>query len=221
MHLALAQALQDRLHAGDELSLGSTILSARHLLTIKSGLIVHLYNIEEATMSAVIDLLGDAVGSASPSSWAPDALREWLREHAVARVDGAEENRLKTVHAMSLQLLTHAPLGPQRLKKPTGTWSDKKISTFARRMGVEFTLERDMWVRIAADPKYGDKTPLEFLAERRNALAHGRRSFEDGAADLTLTTIQELADVTLDYLFQAADAFQRYVNEQKFLAVAS
>jgi hypothetical protein len=59
-------------------------------------------------------------------------------------------------------------------------------------------------------------SPLEFLADRRNAIAHGRRSFEDGASDLTLEDIGDLADVTLDYLELAVGAFQSYLDGQHF-----
>lgn len=219
-HLALAQALEDRLLAGDELSIGSTILSARHLLTIKSGLLVHLYNIEEAIMSAAIDLVGQAVGAVAPKDWSQFALKEWLREHGVGRVDGGDDTRLESIHSMSLKLLAVTPLGPQKLKKPSGTWSDKLIYMFTQRIGMEFTLSAGLWPRIAKRTEFGDRTPLEFLAERRNALAHGRRSFEDGASDLTLAQIDEIASVTLDYLEEAASAFEAYVTGQKYLATA-
>ena len=83
---------------------------------------------------------------------------------------------------------------------------------------MEFILPEEMWRRIAQKPALGDTSPLEFLAERRNAIAHGRRSFEEGAKDLTLNDIGELANVTLDYLELAADAFQAYIDQKRYLA---
>lgn len=217
-HFALAVALDDRIFAGDEVSIGETKLSSRHLLTMKSGLLVHLYNIVEATMSRAIKLVGGAVGTVPPRHWSTNALREWLRENAVARAEGSEDTRLTTVHNMSMLLLGDAPLGPQRLKKPSGTWDDKLVATFARRLGVELNLSETMWRRVARRPEFREMSPLEFLADRRNALAHGRRSFEEGAKDLALAQIRELADVTLDYLELAAAAFQDYVDGNGHLA---
>ena len=219
-HYALAVALQDRMFAG-EVSIGETELSARHVLTLKSGLIVHLYNIVEATMTRVSDMMGEAVGSTPPSRWSDKALREWLREHAVSRAEGSEDNRLDTVYGASRLLLGDGPMGPQKLKKPSGSWSDKLIVRFAQRLGVDFQLTEEMWRRIAPRAEFRDESPLEFLAERRNAIAHGRRSFEDGASDLTLEAIRELADVTLDYLNFVVDAFQSHVDGDRHLAVAS
>jgi hypothetical protein len=216
-HYALALALEGRIFAGDEISIGETKLSARHLLTIKSGLIVHLYNIVESTMSLIIGIVGDAVGSEPPSRWSEGALREWLREHAVVRVNGNEDARLQTMFGTSRMLLSEVPLGRQQLRKPSGTWTDKHIATFAERLGFNFRLPDDMWRRISPRADFGDMTPLEFLADRRNALAHGRRSFEEGARDLTLAQIQDLSNVALDYLGLTVQAFQGYVEGRNYV----
>lgn len=220
-HFGLAQALEHRIFAGEELSIGETRLSSRHLLTMKSGLIVHLYNIIEATMSRVMDIVGAAFGATPPRTWSENALREWLREHAVARADGGEDTRLKTLHSVSLLLMGENPLGPQQLRKPPGTWTDKHISIFAGRLGADLNLSEDIRRRIAPRTEFRDKSPIAFVADRRNAIAHGQRSFEEGANDLTLAQIRELADVALDYLDITAAAFQNYVDHNRYLANAS
>lgn len=218
-HFAVAVALEDRIFAGEDVSIGEIKLSSRHLLTMKSGLIVHLYNIVEATMTRAIESVGDALGTAPPRRWSENSLREWLREHAVARVDGGEDARLRAVHGVSILLLGETPPGPQRLRKPPGSWTDKHIAMLAERLGVDFTLPPEMWRRIAPRPEFGDRGPLEFVAERRNALAHGRRSFEEGANDLVLSQIKELAETTMDYLDLAGVAFQEYIDRSKYLVI--
>jgi hypothetical protein len=219
-HFALAAALEDRMML--DASLGNVNLSARHINTLKSGLIVHLYNIEEAIMSQAMHFLGVALGAADPRRWTEYSMREWLRQTIVSRTsEGSEDGRLTTVYEASNVLLTQEILGPQQLKKPTGTWDDKLIATFAGRMNVTFNMPPEMWTRIAATPTYGDKTPLQFLADRRNAIAHGRRSFEDGAGDLGLADIRKLADITLDYMGYAADAFQAHIENDAYLVPAT
>lgn len=219
-HFVLAVALENQMFL--DASLGSVSLSVRHINTIKSGLIVHLYNIEEALMIQAMKLLGDALGAVDPRRWTEYSLKEWLREAIVSRTtEGNEDGRLTTVFTTSNLLLTQSTLGPQKLKKPSGTWDDKVIAKFIERMNVAFEMPAQMWTRIAASAKYGEKTPLQFLAARRNAIAHGRRSFEDGASDLDLNEIRMLADVTLDYLFYAADAFQKHVVTEAHLVPAT
>ncbi len=215
-HFDLAVALEDRMMLDSVL--GNISLSVRHINTIKSGLIVHLYNIEEAIMSQTLKLLGRALGSSDPRNWTEHSLKEWLRESVVNRTkEGDENRRLATVFQKSRMLLTQTTMGQQKLKKPPGTWDDKAIAEFSRRMNVAFQMPPEMWAKIASTSKYGDMTPLEFLADRRNAIAHGRRSFEDGADDLILTDIRDLASITLDYLTYTVDSFQKHVEENAHL----
>lgn len=221
VHLALAQSMDKRLFEGDTVSIGETILTARHLLTVKSGLIIHLYNIVEAVMTRTIDEVGQAVRVTSPQEWTTETLREWLRSHASIGIEGNEDSRLNIVHEAALKLLTINPINELRFKKPSGSWSDKLILEFSRRLNVNFPLTPDIARKIAPSSQYGDMTPLEFLADRRNAIAHGRRSFENGASDLTLSQIQNLANVTIDYMECTVNAFQVFLNEQRYRVAAN
>ena len=90
-----------------------------------------------------------------------------------------------------------------------------------RRVSMKFDMPPELWLRIKAAPQYGDKTPLQFLAERRNAIAHGRRSFEEGANDLQLSDIRNLADTVLDYMHHVVEAFQDHVDSSAHLVPAA
>lgn len=215
-HFALATALDAQLTESEPVQVGDLALSVRHLMTVKSGLVVHVYNIVEATMSRIMDELGRAVRSAQPTEWSHSALREWLRHSAAFGIDGTEDTRLDVVHRAALQLLLHNPIEVLRFKKPSGTWSDKVIHKFAQRLSVPFALNANVGPKIASKPRYGDKSAMEFLAERRNAIAHGRRSFEDGATDLTISDIREIADITMDYMEFTVVAFQAFITENRF-----
>lgn len=221
-HLALAGALEDRLILETDNTIGSISLSARHINTIKSGLLIHLYNIEEAIMTQALRYIGDALGAVEPRRWTEPTLREWLRGSVVSRIgEGGEDGRLETIFTSSSLLLGTAAPGPQPLKKPTGTWDDKAIALFLQRMGINCTMPPSMWIRIKAAPIYGDRTPLQFLADRRNAIAHGRRSFEEGASDLQLTDVQMLADIVLDYLGFVVKAFYDHVEADAHVSPAT
>lgn len=217
-HFALAKALEDRMVLDDS-SLGSISLSARHINTIKSGLLIHLYNIEEAIMTQALSYIGEALGSVEPRRWTQSTLREWLRGGVISRIgEGGEDGRLETVFASSNLLLGSTAPGPQPLKKPSGTWDDKKIALFLQRMDIECNLPASMWTRIRAAPLYGDRTPLQFLADRRNAIAHGRRSFEDGASDMQLADVLALSGIVLDYLGFIVQAFHDHVTTDAHVA---
>jgi hypothetical protein len=220
-HFSLAEALQDRMMLEDA-SLGSINLSARHVNTIKSGLIIHLYNIVEALMTQSLGDLGSALGKVDPRRWTEHSLKEWLRENIVDRTsEGNEDARLTVAYEKSSRLLGTETLGPQTLKKPSGTWNDKVIALFFRRMSIRCEMPPEMWLRIVSSARYGDKTPLEFLADRRNAIAHGKRSFENGASDLELQDIRGLADITLDYIGYTVKAVERHVESGSYQAAVA
>lgn len=218
-HLGLAQAMEERLLEGESVSIGETALTVRHLMTIKSGLMVHLYNIVEALMSRVIDEVGGAVKASPPDEWSINTLKEWLRFSASISLDGNEDSRLEVIHKAALKLLMVEPIEQLRFKKPSGTWSDKVIFQFSKRLNVALNTPQELKIKIKKSAIYGDKTPLEFLADRRNAIAHGRKSFERGAVDLSLSDIKNLADVTIEYMEHVATSFQAFVDEKHYLAV--
>lgn len=217
-HFVLAQSIEERLLDGEPVSIGETALTVRHLMTIKSGLIVHLYNIVEALMSRAIDEVAGAVRESPPDDWSTNTLKEWLRFSASIGLDGNEDSRLEIVHKAALKLLMIEPIEHLKFKKPSGTWSDKVISKFSQRLNVNLNTSAELESKIKKSTSYGDKTPLEFLADKRNAIAHGRQSFERGAADLSLTEIKSLADVTIEYMEHVATAFQEFINNKQYLS---
>ena len=218
-HLGLAQAMEGRLLEGESVSIGETALTVRHLMTIKSGLIVHLYNIVEALMSRAIEEVGGAVKASPPDKWSISTLKEWLRFSASIGLDGNEDSRLEVVHKAALRLLMVEPIERLRFKKPSGTWSDKVIFEFSKRLIVALNTPPELIIKIKKNATYGDKSPLEFLADRRNAIAHGRQTFERGAVDLSLSDIKNLADVTIEYMEHVVTAFQAFVDNKDYLAV--
>lgn len=215
-HFTLARAMEDRIFEGQVVSIGETKLSVRHVMTLKSGLLVHLYNVVEATMAGVMEAVGSAIGAVPPTEWTDAALKEWLRKHAAVLSEGGEEGRLKIAHSAARNLLGTVSLDARSLKKPSGTWTDELVYTLAKRLGVRIRLSPDLYRRLQKRGDLRDLTPLGFVADRRNAIAHGRRSFEDGAKEIPLVRIRELADATFDFLDPVVEAFEGYVEQEGF-----
>lgn len=215
-HYTVARALEDRILAGDAVSIGEANLSVRHLMTIKSGLIIHIYNIFEATMTGVLGTVGRALVSVPPTQWTENALREWLRNHAPASLEGNQDSRLETIHNAASLLLHGIPQNAHSLKKPSGTWSDHLVFTFATRLNVRIRMPPDLHVRLQKQAELADLTPPMFVAKRRNTIAHGRRTFEEGARDLVLPQMRRIADTTFDFLECSVDAFDDYVMNERY-----
>ena len=215
-HFALVRAMEDKIFEGQVVSIGETELSIRHLMTMKSGLLVHLYNVVEATMNGVMETVGLAIGAVPPTEWTDAALKEWLRKHAAVLSEGGEEGRLKIAHSAARNLLGTVAADRRSLKKPSGTWTDELVYTVAKRLGIRLRLPPDLYRRLRKRPDLRDLTPVGFVADRRNAIAHGRRSFEDGAKEIPLALVRELADVTFDFLDPVAEMFEGYVTTEGF-----
>lgn len=218
-HLAFAMAVEERLVDGDPVELGAFNVGVRHLMTIKSGLIIHLYNIVEALMTKAISGVATAVQASPPGEWSPDTLREWLRYSASIDLNGNEDSRLKVVHGAARKLLQVDPIDSLNFKKPSGTWSDKVIVSFSKRLNVNFPLNKEIAAVVKKEERYGGRTPLEFLADRRNDIAHGVRTFEHGAQDLTLSDISELYGSSILYMEHAIAAFELFIKDKKYLSV--
>lgn len=220
-HFALARALEDQIFEGQTVLIGETEISVRHLMTMKSGLVVHLYNIVEATMSGVMTMVGRAIGSVPPTQWTENSLNEWLRKHAATVSDGGEEGRLEIARRASRYLLRSIPLEAHTIKKPSGSWDDATIYTLAKRLGVNLKAQfpPEVHRQLKKRPDLRDMTPPGFVADRRNAIAHGRRTFEDGAKELVLSQIAELADIIFSFLGYVVDAFDAYVSAESYRVV--
>jgi hypothetical protein len=72
--------------------------------------------------------------------------------------------------------------------------------------------------RGAYEPTYrNETTALEYLANRRNSIAHGSSTFEEGAYDLTLHEIDELANKILPYLKEVSISYREYLKNKRYL----
>jgi hypothetical protein len=75
--------------------------------------------------------------------------------------------------------------------------------------------------RAAYECAYRDETTaLTYLARRRNDIAHGATTFEEGAHDLTLDEIDKLAKRVLPFLKAVTESYEVFLSSKSYLAVA-
>ena len=63
-----------------------------------------------------------------------------------------------------------------------------------------------------------DISRLGFVRKRRNELAHGVLTFEEGTRDRTFDDLRELVDVISKYLGVVVDCFQMFLVSCQYLA---
>ena len=58
---------------------------------------------------------------------------------------------------------------------------------------------------------------MKYLASRRNAIAHGATTFEEGARDHTLDEIEKLAARILPFLKAVAESYEAFLDAKDYL----
>jgi hypothetical protein len=76
-HLFVARLLEARVNdvVGDD----DAQIEIRHVNTLKSGLLIHLYNIVEAITTRTMKVVGRTVVTEKPKLWTESVLKEWVR----------------------------------------------------------------------------------------------------------------------------------------------
>ena len=215
-HLFVARLLEARVDeaVGDD----EAQVEVRHVNTLKSGLLIHLYNIVEAVTTRTMQVVGQTVVAEKPKLWTDALLKEWVR---AAIWDGEErigEGAFTRLANISGALAAGDALEAFKIKGEPGSWDDAAIKKLAKRLGCQLVLSRA--IRHAAfEPAYlNEMTAMKYLASRRNAIAHGATTFEDGARGHTLDEIKELSRRVLPFLKAVAESYEAFLNTKVYLA---
>lgn len=215
-HLSVARLLEARV---DEVMTGEKAqVEVRHINTLKSGLLIHLYNIVEAVSSRTLKVVGQTVVTEKPKLWTEAMLKEWVRS---AIWDGEErlgDGAVTRLANVSSVLASGGSPEAFMVKGEPGSWDDAAIKKVAKRLGCHLVLSRAI-SRAVSEPAYrDDMTAMKYLANRRNAIAHGVTTFEDGARDHTLGEIAELAGRVFPFLKAVAKSYEAFLDTKGYLA---
>jgi len=216
-HLSVARMLEARV---DETARDGDIhVEVRHINTLKSGLLVHLYNIVEAISTRTLENVGQVVASEKPGQWTESVLKEWVRAAVWGSDEKIGEAALNNLTKISSSLAAGGNLDAFVVKGVPGSWDDSAISKIAQRLGCDLILSEPV-KRAAYETKYrNDTSALRYLALRRNDIAHGNTTFEEGAYDLTLNDIDELATRVLPFLEEVTKSYDKFLENKDFLKI--
>lgn len=184
---------------------------------LKSGLLLHLYNVVEAVMSKVLEEIALAAQSHVPRNWCDGLLQEW----AIGRVNLSRDILIQSAETRIVKLLHEAversAVTQVSIRRRSGNWSDNEIVKLAQ--ALQCTLSISEPVNLAAcETDFEDqKSPMNYIRHMRNQLAHGNLSFVEGARHLPSARLQELCDTVANYMKEVADAFDQYIDNQNFL----
>jgi hypothetical protein len=214
-HLKIARMLESRVD--ESLDEGGDQIEVRHVNTVKSGLLIHLYNIVEAITTRTLETVGRTIVTERPALWKEKVLNEWIRAEIWSGEERIGDGAVKRLTELGVTLASGNCPPEFAIKGEPGSWNDQSIKKVAQRLGCELVLSSEVR-RGAYEPSYrNETTALTYLANRRNSIAHGASTFEEGAYDLTLNEIDQLANKVLPYLEEVANSYRDYLENKRYL----
>jgi hypothetical protein len=148
-------------------------------------------------------------------------LKEWVRAAIWDGTDRLGEGAVTRLVGVSTVLASGGAPSAFKIKGEPGSWDDDAIKKVAERLGCRLVLDNAI-KRAAYEPVYrNDMTAMQYLASRRNAIAHGVSTFEEGAHDHTLDEIATLADRILPYLKAITKSYEAFLNDKIYLKEAA
>ena len=142
---------------------------------------------------------------------------KWVRSAIWDGTDRLGEGAVIRLVSVSSVLASGESPTAFKIKGEPGSWDDEAIKKVAERLGCRLVLSSAIR-RAAYERVYRDEmTAMKYLASRRNAIAHGVTTFEEGAHDHTLDEIARLAGRILPYLKAVTQSYEAFLSAKVYL----
>lgn len=195
----------------------NTLIETEPVNILKSGYLVHLYNVVEAVMTKIIEEVSVAAQTHPPKTWSDGLLREWSRGRVNMKRD-IEINKLEDrVFNLLIETADRAAVTRFPIGKESGNWADSEISGLATKLGCQMTIPEQIQQAACATPFSDGMAPMKFLRHKRNMLAHGNESFADSVSSFSTARLEELKGPAFDYMKAVTFSFDQYLDEELFL----
>lgn len=214
-HLSIAKMLEARVD--EQATEGDLFVEVRHVNTLKSGLLMHLYNIVEAVTTRTLEEVGRTVVIERPKLWTSAVLKEWIRAEVWSGEDRIGEGVVTRLSQVSSTLASGDSPNAFKIKGEPGSWDDEAIKKLATRLGCRLSFSPEVGQGAFETSYRNNKTAMYYLAKRRNDIAHGSTTFEEGAHDMTLEELEGLAGRVIPFLREVTTSYQVYLADRKFI----
>jgi hypothetical protein len=184
---------------------------------LKSGFLVHLYNVVEAVMAKILEEIEVEACTHLPAAWCDGLLREWARGRVNLRRDLTVFQAESRVEGLIREAIERDALGSLRIRRKGGNWSNDEVEALADDLGCPLNIAPEIRTSACGAVFENDLSPLKYLRHKRNFLAHGNESFVESARHLTIERLAVLKDVTVAYMRQVSSSFESYLDDQRFL----
>lgn len=194
-------------------------VDVRQILIMKSSILVHLYNIVEATFTRTLTELQDSVGAHHPKVYIDGIFELWIAGNVQINNEFNIKNVRDNVRDVGKALIGDIDYPTLKIKKTDGNWDEKRIQRLSDKLGVELIFQDEFKQRLRSH-YFNDLTRLQYIRQRRNDLAHGLITFEEGADGKTLSELVDLSDIAIGFMEIVVDAYDNYMIDEKFVKAA-
>lgn len=191
-------------------------VETEHVEILKSGFLVHLYNVVEAVMDVILIEVAKATVKYPPSQWSALVRKEWTRSRAGVERDLQSDQRLGRTIKILDEAIADALAVDFRVASH-GNWSDDEIFRISNRLGCALQIPPDVVSRACDIPYQDNFAPMKFVRHKRNRLAHGNDTFGSGAMLLTPTDLDRLYKPVVSYMSSVVESYTNYLDGQVFL----
>ncbi|TWD39676.1 hypothetical protein FB440_106237 [Vibrio crassostreae] len=222
-HFELIQNISDAI--GSNGSARFPVNNTHYTITIQQQKILYssaylqLYNLVESTITQLLK----SVGKHSQDGINGDLtkLSENIRNLYLKHILPPEGNLTPEKRLEQALKLLHQAVGITEVEITIprgggGNWDYQEIDKLNRRIGVELVLPQETLVKVQR-PFRNERGSLRYIKEVRNDLGHGSISFADCGTGHTPSEFRTLIDVVKEYLEQLMNAYELYLNNQRYL----
>lgn len=187
--------------------------------TIYANVYLHLYNLLESTITLIIKSVEEKI-SGDVRSHGINILNNkvrllWIRYMAGTHDILVPETRLEKAINLCNFFIDNIPFELTIPKGGGGNWDNENIRNLANRMGLRLTIPRAINTAIKR-PIKDNKGVIQLITYTRNKLAHGDISFSECGGELTLASINELIDITINYLEAVINCFEDFLDKELY-----
>ena len=188
-----------------------------HVEILKSGFLVHLYNVVEAIMDVILVELKKTTVQYPLAKWSIHVRREWVRVGAGIEYGLASGERLTRTSNVVEEAINGSVRGDFQFTSSAGTWSDEEIIRISQRLGCTLQIDPNVHKRACDIHFENNQAPMKFVRHKRNQLAHGAENFATGAKSLSPYDLERLYESVIAYISDVAASYTRYLDNKSFL----
>ncbi len=187
----------------------NTIDNSRLFKIMKSNFVLMLYNLVEATVSTGIAEIYEAIKN-------ENCTYEMVLEELQTIWRDA---KIRQIYSSSTELKTYTKKVKEIVEDITNS---SPLILEKSMLNINGNLNAGRIKHICDDHKIrytviGDDDKLEEVRRKRNALAHGDESFSQCTRDMTISDLEHIKDIIIDFLKGIIAGMENYCDNKMFL----